>query len=157
MRRRDFLSTALTGAAALSPLAAAAQQPARMRRLGILAGAPNAKVAAQLGQIPAFLDELRRLGWTDGRNIAIDIRYADSKPDLFKSYAVELVAEKPDVILGVLSWAVKALLAATRTIPIVFTLSRAPMDLWRALPTPAATSPGSFPLSRRWPASLSRY
>ena len=118
MRRRDFI-TILGGAAAAWPLAAYAQQPDRMRRIGVLMDQalddPDSSP-----RTAAFLGGLQQLGWTDGRNVRIDTRWSAGNADLQRRYAAELVALAPDVILATASPTVAALQAATRTVPIVF-------------------------------------
>jgi putative ABC transport system substrate-binding protein len=116
MRRRDFL-TALGGAAAAWPLAARAQAPNQVRRIGALVATTESRLVS--GK-EAFLKELRQLGWSEGRNLRIDWRYADGDPVRFRSYATELVRLNPDVIFAVGTQVVAPLLQATRTIPIVF-------------------------------------
>jgi putative ABC transport system substrate-binding protein len=117
MRRREFLGV-LGGAAAL-PLTAHAQPSERMRRIGVLQS-----VAADDPVGPArmagFLQGLQQLGWTEGRNLRIDIRWASGDTDLYRKYAAELVALAPDVILATASPTVAVLQVATRNVPIVF-------------------------------------
>ena len=114
MQRREFI-TLVCGAAVAWPRAARAQQPAR--RIGVLMnGAPDdSEVQVRLA---AFLDGL--LGWTDGRNVRIDSRWAAGDPNRFRQYAAELIALAPDVILANSSQSVAALLQATRVVPVVF-------------------------------------
>jgi putative tryptophan/tyrosine transport system substrate-binding protein len=118
MRRREFLSV-IGGAAVAWPLAARAQQPERMRRIGILlpATADNAQFQAWVG---AFLQALALLGWTIGRNVQIDTRWATPNAADIRRHAAELVALAPDVILAYGSSTVGPVSQATRTIPIVF-------------------------------------
>jgi putative ABC transport system substrate-binding protein len=117
MRRRDFISV-LSGAAAW-PLAARAQQPERMRRIGVLT---NFAVNDRAGQarVLAFVQALAQLGWIDGRNARIDIRWGASDPEHIRRYAAELIALAPDVILTVASSITGPVLQATRGVPIVF-------------------------------------
>jgi putative tryptophan/tyrosine transport system substrate-binding protein len=118
MRRRDFIKS-IGGAAAAWPLAARAQRGEQMRRIGVLmnfaAGDPEGQA-----RIEAFVQALHQLGWTDGRNARIDIRWGAGDADSFRRYAAELVAFAPDVIMAISSPAVGALQQATRTVPIVF-------------------------------------
>jgi putative ABC transport system substrate-binding protein len=117
MRRREFI--ALVGGAAAWPFTARAQQPERMRRIGILlpAAADDAEFQARL---VAFHQGLALLGWTIGRNVRLDTRWATaSAPDIRKQ-AAELVALAPDVILAYGTSPVGALLQVTRSVPIVF-------------------------------------
>src|SRR5882757_9010708 len=118
MRRREFLGV-LGGAAAAWPLAARAQQPGRMQRIGVLMSStendPDTKA-----RLVNFKGGLEQLGWTEGRSIQLEVRYADSRPDLHQRLAKELVASQPDVIFANTAPVVAALSRETRTIPIVF-------------------------------------
>jgi putative ABC transport system substrate-binding protein len=118
MKRREFI-TLLGGAAAAWPLAARAQQPERMRRIGVLlpARADDAEFQARVG---AFLQGLALLGWTIGRNVRIDIRWAGGTAADIRRHAAELAALKPDIILANGSSTVGPLLQVTRSVPIVF-------------------------------------
>ena len=98
MRRRDFL-TLLGGAAAAGPLAARAQQPQRMRRIGVLMSQPSNDEFAQI-YLSAFAQALQELGWTIGRNVRVDYRWGAGDTGLFRKYAAELVALAPDVIVS---------------------------------------------------------
>jgi len=120
MKRRDFI-TLLGSAVAAWPLAARAQQSAdQMRRIGVLMGFPESDSQAQ-GYIAAFRDGLHKLGWTDGRNVRIDARWATpADADLMQRFAKELVALQPDLILSNTTPTTATLLQQTRTIPIVF-------------------------------------
>ncbi len=116
--RRAFIA-ALGGAAAW-PLAGYAQQPERVRRVGVLISLPESSPLAR-AYVTAFVEALRRFGWAEGKNIQIDYRFAAGDPTLFKTYAAELVDLSPDAILTGGSPAVAALQQQTRTIPVVFT------------------------------------
>jgi putative ABC transport system substrate-binding protein len=117
MRRRDFIAG--LGGAAVWPLAARAQQPDRMRRVGVLlSGAENDPVVRF--QWAASRDELGKLGWFEGRNVRFDIRFTGGDPDHMRAAAEELVHLGPDVILVASASATKAVQQRTRTIPIVF-------------------------------------
>jgi hypothetical protein len=94
----DFI-TLLGGAAASWPLAARAQQPERMRRIGLLMSLAADDKQAQ-ARLAAFLQGLQELGWTDGRNVRIDIRWRDGEADRNRRHAAELLALAPDVILA---------------------------------------------------------
>ena len=97
MKRREFI-TLLGGAAATWPLAARAQQPDRMRRIGALAGIEGD--AAGRARFAAFQQGLQQLGWTDGRNVQIDYRFGGGDADNIRKHAAELAALAPDVILA---------------------------------------------------------
>jgi len=116
--RREFV-TLLGGAAATWPLAARAQQPERVRRIGVLnpVTADDAVFQARMG---AFQQELALLGWRIGRNVRIDIRWATTNAAEIRKQAVELAALAPDVILAAGNSTVPPLLQASRTVPIVF-------------------------------------
>ena len=118
MRRRNFLGV-LGGAAAAWPLAARAQQADRVRRIGVLlpGSADDAEFQARVG---AFLQGLALLGWTVGRNVRIDIRWAGTNAAEIRRHAAELAALSPDIILAHAASTVGPLLQATRTVPIVF-------------------------------------
>jgi putative ABC transport system substrate-binding protein len=119
MRRREFLAL-VGGAAASWPLATHAQQPERMRCVGVLNAFPESDSAGQ--QIDAaFRRRLEDLGWTAGRNVRFEHRWAGTDADRREAFARELVAIHCDVIVGVTTPVVAALLRQTRTIPIVFT------------------------------------
>ncbi len=98
MIRREFI-TLLGGAAATWPLAARAQQPDRVRRIGVLMGQAEDDPEAQ-ARVAAFQQSLQRLGWSDGRNVRIDSRWAAGDADRTRRYAAELIALAPDVILA---------------------------------------------------------
>jgi putative ABC transport system substrate-binding protein len=118
MRRRDFIR-AISGAVAAWPIAARAQQPERVRRIGVLMPGVAADLENQ-NRIAAFQQGLHELGWTDGRNVRIDYRWGVGDADRIRGSAAELVALAPDVILAVSSAPVAALLQTTRAVPIVF-------------------------------------
>jgi putative tryptophan/tyrosine transport system substrate-binding protein len=118
VKRRQFI-TLLGGAAAAWPLVARAQQPVRMRRIGVLqpAAADDSEFQTRVG---AFLQELQQLGWAIGRNVRIDTRWATTNAAEIRRHVAELVALAPDVILATGTSTVGPLLQATRTVPIVF-------------------------------------
>ena len=118
MKRRYFI-TLLGGAAAAWPLVARAQQGERVRRIGVLMNLA-ADDQESLTRVTAFVQGLQQLGWTDGRNVRIDTRWAAGDAGRFRRYAAELVALTPDVILASTSPSVAALQQASRTLPIVF-------------------------------------
>jgi putative ABC transport system substrate-binding protein len=117
MQRREFIT--LLGGAAAWPFAARAQQPERMRRIGILlpAVADDPEFQAWVG---AFLQELALLGWTIGRNVRIDTRWATANAADIRRHAAELAALAPDVIMAAGASTVGPLLQATRAVPVVF-------------------------------------
>jgi putative ABC transport system substrate-binding protein len=117
MRRREFIT--LVGGAAAIPLVAGAQQPERVRRIGVLMSTAADDPVGQ-ARITAFRQGLQKLGWAEGKNVRIDIRWAGGNADLDRKFAAELVALTPDVILATASPTVAALQGATRTVPIVF-------------------------------------
>jgi putative tryptophan/tyrosine transport system substrate-binding protein len=124
MRRRAFI-TLFAGAAVARPLAARAQQTERMRRIGVLMGVAADDPEGQ-ARVTMFVQALQQLGWTDGRNMRIDVRWGAVDADRYRKYAEELVALAPDVILAGSSAALAPLQRATRTVPIVFAGRRRP-------------------------------
>ena len=125
MKRRQFI-TLLGGAAAAWPLAARAQQGERIRKVGILV--PGTPATPQLqGWIAAFRDGLQKLGWVDGRNVVIVERWAIG-PEGLVAAAAELVGLAPDVVLTATASATRPMLAATRTLSIVFANVPDPVD-----------------------------
>jgi putative ABC transport system substrate-binding protein len=124
MKRREFIS--LLGGAAAWPLTARGQQSERMRRIGILvpATADDPEFQARVG---AFLQALALLGWTIGRNVRIDTRWATNDAAEIRRHAAELAALAPDVIVAHGASTVAALLQVTRTVPIVFPVAGDPV------------------------------
>jgi putative tryptophan/tyrosine transport system substrate-binding protein len=125
MRRRDFI-TLLGGAAAAWPLTAGAQQPDRVRRIGVLVHDLQTRAEWQQ-RIAAFQQGLERHGWLEGRNINIELRSSANNYDRLQPLAQEVVALKPDVILATPTPAVQVLQQETRTIPIVFVQASDPI------------------------------
>jgi putative tryptophan/tyrosine transport system substrate-binding protein len=125
VKRRDFI-TLLGGAVASWPLAARAQERERLRRIGVIlpAVADDPVWQARLG---AFLQALALLGWTIGRNVHIDTRWAASNAADIRRHAAEMAALAPDIIVAGGTSALEPLLQATRTVPIVFTLGNDPV------------------------------
>ena len=119
MRRREFITLLGGAVAAAWPLAAQAQQPERMRRIGVLMNAA-AVDSEQQSWLGAFLKALQELGWIDGRNVRIDTRWATTNAAEIRKHAAEFAALAPDVILAPGASTVGPLLQATRTVPIVF-------------------------------------
>jgi putative ABC transport system substrate-binding protein len=118
VKRRTFIT--LLGGAAAWPLAARAQQPDRIRRIGVLAPLAESDSEGQT-RIAALRKGLQDLGWTEGRNIRIDYRSTGGDPDRARAYAAELVALKPEVIVASTAGVLTALQRETRAVPIVFT------------------------------------
>src|SRR5262245_50139635 len=135
-RRREFI--ALLGGAAAWPLAARAQQPDRMRRIGVLMNVASDDVEGQQ-RLAAFLEGLQEAGWEVGRKVRIDIR-STGDIELNSKYAMELLALAPDVFLAAGAPTVRALQKVTRTVPIVFTSSADPVG---AGVVASLTRPGS--------------
>lgn len=125
MQRRDFI-TLLGGAAVAWPLVARAQQGERMRRIGVLVSGAESDVEMQV-PLAAFRERLKRLGWTDGRNVRVDYRFVAGKADQYEPLAKELVALQPDVILARGTPATAALQRESRAIPIVFVVVSDPV------------------------------
>jgi putative ABC transport system substrate-binding protein len=119
MRRREFVTLIAGAVIGGSPFAARAQQPGGMRRIGVLMGYPESDPEAQT-LVAAFRDGLQKVGWKEGRNIRVDIRWAAADVELMRQFAKELVALQPDLILSQFTPTTVALLQQTRTIPIVF-------------------------------------
>jgi ABC-type uncharacterized transport system substrate-binding protein len=124
MRRRDFIT--LIGGAAAWPLAARAQQSATMRRIGVLM-AFNETDSRAKGWLSRFASGLSQLGWTNGSNLRIDVRWAGDDVKQMRLFAKELVGIKPDVILAFGTPVTAALQRETRTIPIVFAIVSDPV------------------------------
>jgi len=117
MRRRDFIK-AVAGSSVAWSLAARAQQPERVRRIGVLI--PTADDLEARTRLTTFQQALQGLGWTDGRNVHIDSRFSAGNAADTRKFAAELAALAPDVILAVGSPGLPPLLQATQTVPIVF-------------------------------------
>jgi putative ABC transport system substrate-binding protein len=126
MRRRDFI-TAIAGSAATWPLAANAQQPDQMRRIGILMGYRETDTLGQ-AVIAAFQDRLQKLGWMPGHNVRLEIRWAPpGDREVLQRAARELVALQPDLILSHSTPTTATLLQQTRSIPIIFAFVSDPL------------------------------
>src|SRR6476620_1161390 len=117
MRRRKFIT--LVGGVVSWPLVARAQPAERMRRIRVLPQADKKDLEVQ-PRLKAFLDGLEQFGWTEGRNLRLEYRWAGGNADDLRRHAAELVALAPDVLVAAGGAAVGALQQATRTIPIVF-------------------------------------
>jgi putative ABC transport system substrate-binding protein len=154
MPRRDFI-TLLGGGAVAWPLAARAQQPDAMRRIGLLlflaADDPETKP-----RIAAFLQGLQQLGWSEGRNVRIDYRWGEGDADIIRRQAAELAALAPDVIFSTGGLATERLLQVTRTVPIVFVIVPDPVGsgLVDSLSRPGGNATGftqfEYSLSGKW-------
>jgi putative tryptophan/tyrosine transport system substrate-binding protein len=118
MRRREFIKL-LAGLAAAWPTVARAQQPDRMRLIGVLMAYAESDSTAQ-SWLAAFRVALGKLGWTEGSNLRIELRWSGADADRMRTLARELVDLRPNAIFGVTTPAIGALASATRTIPIVF-------------------------------------
>jgi putative ABC transport system substrate-binding protein len=142
MRRREFIIL-LGGAAATWPLAARAQQPGGMRRIGVVMGSPEGDSEGQ-AFLGAFREGLQRLGWVEGHNIWIDTRWATTNAELMQRFARELVSLQPALILSHSTSTTAALLQQTRTIPIVFANVSDPLGsgFVASLPSPGGNVTG---------------
>jgi putative ABC transport system substrate-binding protein len=125
MKRRDFL-TLLGGAAATWPLAARAQQAARMRRVGVLMATAADDPEGQ-ARMAAFLQGLQQWGWTVGGNVRVDIRWTAGEAEGIRKAVTEIIALAPDVVFANTTAVVGPLLQATRTVPIVFAVVADPV------------------------------
>jgi ABC-type uncharacterized transport system substrate-binding protein len=154
MKRREFI-TVIGGAAASWPLAARAQQPERIKRIGVLIGAIETDPESQ-ARIVAFKEGLQAVGWTDGRNVHIDYRFSSADLNLTRNYAAELVGLTPDVILANSPLVLRALREQTSTIPIVFALVVDPVGegFIKSLAQPGGNITGftslEYSLSGKW-------
>jgi putative ABC transport system substrate-binding protein len=154
VKRRDFI-TLLGGAAAAWPMVARGQQADRMRRIGVLMNF-TADDPVSLGRVTAFVQGLQELGWTIGRNLQIDYRWGAGNVERYRTFAAELVALTPDVLVTAGAPAVEALQRATRTVPIVFTNVTDPVGggLVASLARPGGNTTGftisEYGLSGKW-------
>jgi len=142
MRRRDFIML-LGGAAAAWPLAARAQQGQRVRRVCILEGI-SADSPGVRTRYAAFLEGLQQWGWTPGRNVQIEVRYAEGDEAAMRKYAAELVALAPDVLVAAGGTPTEVAVRVTRTIPIVFVIAPDPVGsgFVESLSQPGANATG---------------
>jgi putative ABC transport system substrate-binding protein len=153
MRRRAFIT--LLGGAAAWPLTARAQQPQRMRRIGVLMNLAADDPEGQ-ARIAAFHQGLQEWGWTLGRNARIDVRWSAVDAESSRRYAAEVVGLAPDVILASASAAMGALQQTTRTVPIVFVSIIDPVGAGfvEGLPRPGGNATGfalyEYTLSGKW-------
>ena len=154
MKRRQFIT--LLGGAATWPLAARAQQPERMRRIGVLMSAVEGDPTG-LEFVTAFAQGLAELGWTVGRNMRIEYRWGAGDLDRFRRYAAELIALSPDVVLATAGSIVGAFQQASRTVPIVFVTTVDPVGGgWH--PTMGG-APRSYSLAEtsKWPLAATLF
>jgi len=153
VRRRDFVRV-VVGVAAGFPFAARAQQPDRIRRIGVFSGGAEDDQYNEAG-IAAFVKELHQLGWTDGHNLRIDYRFAAGNSENFPKYAGELLALAPDVIVTS-GGALSSMLQATHTVPIVFAFALDPVGAGfiESLSRPGGNATGfvllEYDLSAKW-------
>jgi putative ABC transport system substrate-binding protein len=154
MKRREVI-TLLGGAAVAWPLAARAQQGERVRRIGVLMYRSESDPRG-LDYITAFAQGLAELGWTVGRNVRIEYRWGAGNLDRFRSYAADLVALSPDVVLATAGSIVGAFQQASRTVPIVFVTTVDPVGGgWvESLSRPGTNATGfasrEFSMSGKW-------
>jgi putative ABC transport system substrate-binding protein len=125
MRRREFIML-IGGAAVAWPLTVRAQQSERMRRIGILMGYAEGDPEAQQ-RVAVLRQALEDLGWTDGRNVQFDLRWAEANAERRRNQAAKMVEEKPDVIVANTAPVATALGQATKTIPIVLVAGADPV------------------------------
>ena len=153
MRRRGFIAGLAAGTA--WPLAGRAQQPERIRRVGVLMAYSENDPITQ-ASVTAFAQALGRFGWVEGKNIRIDYRFAAGDPRLFKTYAAELVGLRPDAILASTTPALAALREQTHTTPIVFVVVSFPVvqGFVQSLPRPGGNITGfsayDAPIMGKW-------
>src|SRR5215472_6099059 len=124
IKRRDFIT--LLGGAAAWPIGARAQQGERVRRIGLLGGQPDDDPETR-AYLAALREGLAKLGWIEGRNLRIDLRFTSGDPNRMRAYAVELVSLAPEVIITTSAPATRAAQEQTQTIPIVFTAGNDPV------------------------------
>ena len=154
MRRRQFIAL-LGGAASTWPLKTHAQKTEGMRRIGVLLSVPESDPEAKV-ELAAFAQELKKLGWSEGRNIQIDYRFSAGDIARMAMFAKELVAMKPDVIVARSTPVLKAVAAETSTIPLVFIGVSDPVGegLAASLARPGGNSTGftnvEFAMAGKW-------
>jgi ABC-type uncharacterized transport system substrate-binding protein len=117
MRRREFIT--LLGGTAAWPLAARGQQADRMRRAGVLMHVAENDTEGQ-ARLSTFVEGLKELGWIEGRNLRLEVRWGPDDPGRYARQAAELVDLAPDVLIALTSFTLAALHRATRSVPIVF-------------------------------------
>ena len=155
MRRRDFIKV-IGGGVAAWPLVVRAQEPDRMRRIGVLSGGPATDDPDNQARWVTLTQALQQLGWIEGRNLQIDYRLSEGNTDRARKFAAELVALNPDVIVASGTTAVGPLLQVTRTVPIVFVNASDPVGagLVESLARPGGNATGfaqlEYNLSAKW-------
>jgi ABC-type uncharacterized transport system substrate-binding protein len=153
IRRREFIT--LLGGAAAWPLAARAQQPEQIRRIGILMNRAADDAEGQ-ARLVAFRQALQQFGWSEGRNVRLDIRYGEDNIDIERRYAAELVALAPDIILASGTVSMTALQPLGRALPIVFAVVADPVGAGfvNSLAQPGGNATGfmlyEYGLSGKW-------
>jgi putative ABC transport system substrate-binding protein len=153
MKRREFI--ALIGGAVASPLVARAQQGERRRRVGVLMNVGESDAEGQ-ARLSAFVQRLKELGWIDGRNVTLEIRWGEGNDERYRQYASDLVAHAPDVILAVTSPVVVALQRVSKTVPIVFVSVIDPVGggLVASMPRPSRNTTGfalfEYAIAAKW-------
>jgi putative ABC transport system substrate-binding protein len=158
VNRREFISL-LGGAAAAWPLAARAQQGERMRRMGVLMAYAESDREGR-AWVAAFREGLQKLGWTEGRTVRSDYRWATSDVELMQRFAKELVGLQPDLILSQNTPTTRALLQQTHTIPIIFAQVADPVGdgFIASLPRPGGNVTGFIgmeaAIAGKWPELL---
>jgi putative ABC transport system substrate-binding protein len=155
MRRRDFLG-ALGGTAAAWPLATRAQQPERMRRIGVLTGGVSQDNEEAKARVAAFEQGLQQLGWIVDRTLRIDYRWPVGNPDNIRKDAAELASLLPDVLVGSGTATMSPLQQVTRSVPIVFVNVTDPVGagIVDSLSRPGGNTTGfmqfEYSLSAKW-------
>ena len=153
IRRREF--TTLLASAAAWPLAARAQQGGRMRRIGMLMNGPATDAELQ-SHLAAFVHGLRQLGWIEGQNLRVDIRWPPGDAALAQTYAAQLIGLMPDVILAVTTVNLEVVRQATSTVPVVFVRISDPVaqGFVASLPKPGGNLTGfsgtEFSVGGKW-------
>ena len=152
--RRNFI-TLLSGAAVAWPLTARAQQAERIRRIGVLMNGPATDAELQ-SHLAAFVNGLRQLGWFEGQNLRVDIRWPPGDAALAQTYAAQLIGLMPDVILAVTTVNLEVVRQATSTVPVVFVRVSDPVaqGFVASLPKPGGNLTGfagtEFSVGGKW-------
>jgi putative ABC transport system substrate-binding protein len=158
MQRRQFVIL-LGGAVAISPLAIRAQDAARARRIGMLIGIGRDAPDAQLNYA-AFLQSLQQLGWTNGQNVRVEVRWGAGDVNLMRQNAAEIIALKPDVVVTTGSLNTETVVRSVGTVPVVFAVVLDPVGggLVKSLSRPGGNATGfmqfEYSLSAKWPELL---